>query len=59
MLDNNLKEKLHHYIDIADEKKLAAIYTLVEEDIATDEEIAKAEDELFRQQDEDKSQDLV
>ncbi len=36
MLDNNLKEKLHHYIDIADEKKLAAIYTLVEEDIATE-----------------------
>jgi len=35
MLDNNLKEKLHQYIDVADEKKLAAIYTLVEEDIAT------------------------
>jgi hypothetical protein len=36
MSDINLKEKLHHYIDIADEKKLAAIYTLVEEDIATE-----------------------
>lgn len=36
MLNNNLKEQLHHYIDVADEKKLAAIYTLVEEDITTE-----------------------
>ncbi len=35
MFDDNLKEKLHHYIDIANEKKLAAIYILVEEDIAS------------------------
>jgi hypothetical protein len=29
-----LKEKLHQYIKAADEKKLNAIYTMVEEDIA-------------------------
>jgi hypothetical protein len=29
-----LKQKLHDYIEIAEEKKLKAIYTMVEDDIA-------------------------
>jgi hypothetical protein len=29
----SLREKLHHYIDIADEQKLRAIFKLLEEDI--------------------------
>jgi len=30
-----LKQKLHHYIDTAQEKKLKAIYVMVEEEIET------------------------
>lgn len=33
MNTSSIKEKLHRYIDIADEKKLAAIYTILEDDI--------------------------
>ena len=29
----SIKEKLHHYIDVADEKKLQAIYTILEDEI--------------------------
>lgn len=32
-MEPNLKQKLHHYIDIADEKKLQAIYTILEDEI--------------------------
>ena len=34
MKNTELKEKLHQYIETADEKKLKAIYTMVEEEIA-------------------------
>lgn len=38
MKNKQIKERLHHYIETADEKKLKAIYTMVEEEIeeATD-----------------------
>lgn len=29
----SLRDKLHHYIDVADEQKLQAIYVLLEEEI--------------------------
>ena len=32
----SLKQKLHHYIDFADEKKLQAIYTILEDEIEGD-----------------------
>jgi len=33
MKTENIKQKLHRYIETADEKKLKAIYTMVEEEI--------------------------
>ena len=30
---SSLRDKLHHYIDIADEQKLQAIYVLLEDEI--------------------------
>jgi len=39
----SLRDKLHHYIDVADEQKLQAIYVLLEEEIDwhyTSEEIS-------------------
>ncbi|HVU57806.1 MAG TPA: hypothetical protein VHD83_22245 [Puia sp.] len=36
MEPSSLKQKLHHYIDIADEKKLQAIYTILEDEIEGD-----------------------
>jgi hypothetical protein len=33
MAPSHIKEKLHHYIDPAAEKKLQAIYTILEDEI--------------------------
>jgi hypothetical protein len=33
MAPSTIKDKLHHYIDTADEKKLLAIYTILEDEI--------------------------
>ena len=43
MKSTDIKQKLHQYIDTADEKKLQAIYTILEDEI---------EGELFYSQDE-------
>ena len=43
----SLKEKLHLYIETADEQKLQAIYTLLEEDI--NRSYSKEDIELFHQ----------
>lgn len=40
----NIKQKLHHYIDVADEKKLQAIYTILEDEI--DGEYFYTQDEI-------------
>ncbi|MCW3126352.1 MAG: hypothetical protein JWO03_2010 [Bacteroidetes bacterium] len=36
MTTTAIREKLHHYIDGADDKKIKAIYTILAEDIATE-----------------------
>jgi hypothetical protein len=43
----SLREKLHHYIDIADEQKLQAIYVLLEEHIEKEHVYSKEEIEMF------------
>ena len=47
-----VKEKLHSYIDHADDKKVKAMYTLVESDIEPDYEFTDADmEELDRRRD--------
>ena len=45
-----LREKLHHYIEVAEDKKVQAIYTLFEEEIidieAYNKDIEEAEKEI-------------
>ena len=43
----SLRDKLHRYIDIADEQKLQAIYVLLENDI--DHRYSSAEIDLFHE----------
>jgi hypothetical protein len=45
--DMTLREKLHKYIDIADKKKLEAIYVLVENDIVKGNIYSKEDIEHF------------
>ncbi len=42
-----LKEKLHEYIDTADEKKLEAIYTILQEAIGEDQHYSTDELAVF------------
>jgi hypothetical protein len=42
-----IKEKLHHYIEVADEKKLAAIYTILQEEIDGEYFYSEEEIKLF------------
>jgi ABC-type sulfate transport system substrate-binding protein len=48
MTTQAIRERLHEYIRFADDKKLEAIYTMVEDDIA--EELALWENEAFLQE---------
>ena len=43
----SLKQKLHHYIDVADERKLQAIYTLLEEEIESESSYTQEEIKMF------------
>ena len=43
----NIKERLHHYIDVADEKKLQAIYTILEDDIEGEYSYTQDEIKMF------------
>jgi hypothetical protein len=43
----SLRDKLHHYIDVADEQKLQAIYVLLEGEIEKGHVYSKEEIEMF------------
>jgi len=43
----SLKQKLHHYIDVADERKLQAIYTILEDDIEGESSYTQDEIKMF------------
>ena len=43
MVSIKIREKLHEYIDTADEKKLEAIYTLLQDNIDSNNEYSNSE----------------
>jgi hypothetical protein len=47
MATAQLKEKLHEYIDTADEKKLEAIYTILQDNIGADHQYSTDELAVF------------
>jgi F0F1-type ATP synthase gamma subunit len=47
MATEQLKEKLHEYIDTADEKKLEAIYTILQDTIEDDQQYSADELAVF------------
>jgi hypothetical protein len=49
MEPSTIKQKLHHYIDVADERKLQAIYTILEDDIEGDYLFTQEEINVFNE----------
>ena len=43
----SIKQRLHHYIDVADDKKLQAIYTILEDEIEGDYFYTQDEIKMF------------
>jgi len=43
----SIKQRLHHYIDVADDKKLQAIYTILEDELEGDYFYTQDEIKMF------------
>ena len=46
MITATIRQRLHNYLDVADEKKLKAMYTMVEEDIEQHDKFEMSREEI-------------